>query len=119
MVADVNLEQPPTPANTDLVLYALPVESSLGKSRIFLDWMKEQPGLMNLMDRYWHDMPTVLISFGHPYYLYDAPRVPCYINAYSSTSDSQVAVLERLPGNARFDGVSPVDTCAGAPDARY
>ena len=100
MVADVNPEQPPTPTNTDLVLYALPVESSLGKSRIFLDWMKEQPGLMNLMDRYWHDMPTVLISFGHPYYLYDAPRVPCYINAYSSTSDSQVAVLERLPGNA-------------------
>jgi beta-N-acetylhexosaminidase len=119
VVTNFNPEQPPTPANTDLVLYALPVESSLGKSRIFLDWMKEQPGLMNLMDRYWHDVPTVMISFGHPYYLYDAPRVPCYINAFSSTSDSQLAVLERLTGNASFDGVSPVDAFAGAPDARY
>jgi beta-N-acetylhexosaminidase len=119
VVTDFNPEQPPSANNTDLVLYALPVESSLGKSRIFLDWMKEQPGLMNLMDRYWHDMPTVMISFGHPYYLYDAPRVPCYINAYSSTSDSQLAVLERLVGNARFEGVSPVDAFAGAPDARF
>ncbi len=119
VVSDFNPEQPPTAANTDLVLYALPIESSLGKSRIFLDWMKEQPGLMNLMERYWHDMPTVMISFGHPYFLYDAPRVPCYINAYSSTSDSQLAVLDRLTGNAPFDGVSPVDAFAGAPDARF
>jgi beta-N-acetylhexosaminidase len=118
-VTDFNPEKPPSPENTDVVLYALPVESSLGKSRIFLDWMKEQPGLMNLMNRYWHEVPTVMISFGHPYYLYDAPRVPCYINAYSSTADSQLAVLERLIGNAAFEGVSPVDAFAGAPEARY
>jgi beta-N-acetylhexosaminidase len=118
-ISDFNPEKPPSPENTDVVLYALPVESSLGKSRIFLDWMKEQPGLMNLMDRYWHEVPTVMISFGHPYYLYDAPRVPCYINAYSSTADSQLAVLERLIGNAAFEGVSPVDAFAGAPEARY
>jgi beta-N-acetylhexosaminidase len=119
ILSDFNAEQPPTPENTDVVLYALPIESSLGKSRIFLDWMKEQPGLMNLMNRYWHDIPTVIVSFGHPYYLYDAPRVPCYINAYSSTADSQLAVLERLLGNAAFEGISPVDAFAGAPDARY
>jgi beta-N-acetylhexosaminidase len=118
-LTDFNPEQSPTPANTDVILYALPVESSLGKSRIYLDWLKEQPGLMNIMERYWHDVPTVMISFGHPYYLYDAPRVPCYINAYSSTEDSQLAVLERLTGNATFQGVSPVDAFAGAPDARY
>jgi beta-N-acetylhexosaminidase len=119
VVTDFNPELPPRPENTDVVLYALPVESSLGKSRIYLDWLTEQPGLMNLMDRYWHDMPTVMISFGHPYYLYDAPRVPCYINAYSSTADSQLAVLERLVGHAVFTGMSPVDAFAGAPDARY
>jgi beta-N-acetylhexosaminidase len=118
-VSDFDGNTPPTPANTDLVFYALPVESSLGKSRIYLDWLREQPGLMNLMSRYWNDMPTVMVSFGHPYYLYDAPRVPCYINAYSSTSSSQLAVLERLTGNAPFTGVSPVDAFAGAPDARY
>jgi beta-N-acetylhexosaminidase len=119
IVSDFNPDQPPTPDNTDVLLYALPVESSLGKSRIFLDWKTEQHGGMNMMSRYWHDIPTIMLSFGHPYYLYDAPRVPCYINAYSSTSDSQLAVLERLVGNAPFEGVSPVDAFAGAPDARY
>ena len=119
ILTDFNPEQPPTPENTDVILYALPTESTLGKSRIFLDWTKEQPGLTNLMSRYWHDIPTVMVSFGHPYYLFDAPRVPCYINAYSSTADSQLAVLERLVGNAPFEGVSPVDAFAGAPDARF
>ncbi len=119
IVIDFNSESPPTPDTTDCVLYVLPTESSLGKSRIYLDWMKEHPGLMNLMSRYWHDIPTVMISLGHPYYLYDAPRVPCYINAYSNTPVSQRAVLERLIGNAPFVGVSPIDPFAGAPDARY
>jgi beta-N-acetylhexosaminidase len=118
-VNDFDPQNPPTPQSTDCVLYVLPVESSLGKSRIFLDWMNEQPGLMNLMNRYWHDLPTVIISFGHPYYLYDAPRAPCLINAYSSTAESQIAVLERLTGNAPFEGVSPVDPFKGAPDSRY
>jgi beta-N-acetylhexosaminidase len=119
VVSDFSPQNPPTPDNTDCVLYVLPVESSLGKSRIFLDWLKEQPGLTNIMSRYWHDLPTAMVSFGHPYYLYDAPRVPCYINAYSSTAASQLAVLERLTGNAPFEGQSPVDAFAGAPDACY
>ncbi len=110
---------PPTPENTDCVLYVLPNESSLGKYRIFLDWQQEQPGFENIMSRYWHDIPTVMVSFGHPYYLYDAPRVPCYINAYSNVAASQQAVLERLTGNAPFTGNSPVDPFAGAPDAKY
>ncbi len=118
-VTDFNGQNPPTPQNTDCLLYVLPTESSLGKSRIFLDWMKEQPGLMNLMDRYWNDIPTVMISFGHPYYLYDAPRVPTYINAFSSTAESQRAVLDRLTGNAPFEGESPVDAFQNAPDAKY
>jgi beta-N-acetylhexosaminidase len=118
-VTDFDPQSPPTPQSTDCILYVLPVESSLGKSRIYLDWMREQPGLMNLMDRYWHDLPTVIISFGHPYYLYDAPRAPCLINAYSSTPESQTAVVQRLTGNAPFEGVSPIDPFQGAPDSRY
>ncbi len=114
-----NPENPPTPENTDCVLYVLPNESSLGKSRIYLDWLKEQPGMPNIMSRYWHDIPTVMVSFGHPYFLYDAPRVPCYINAYTNVAASQRAVLERLTGNAPFTGASPIDPFAGAPDAKY
>jgi beta-N-acetylhexosaminidase len=119
IVTDFDGQSPPKPENTDCLLYVLPTESSLGKSRIFLDWAREQSGLMNLMQRYWNEIPTVMVSLGHPYYLYDAPRVPCYINAYSNTPCSQNAVLERLVGNAPFVGQSPIDPFAGAPDAQY
>jgi beta-N-acetylhexosaminidase len=119
VVSDFDGNNPPDASNTDLVLYVLPTESSLGKSRIFIDWMREHPGQMELMSRYWHDLPTVMISLGHPYHLYDAPRVPCYINAYSNVPASQRAVANCLVGKARFEGVSPVDAFAGVPDARY
>jgi beta-N-acetylhexosaminidase len=119
VVSEFDPDAPPTPDNTDCVLYVLPSESSLGKSRIYLDWLREQPGMASIMARYWHDIPTAMVSFGHPYYLYDAPRIPCMINAYSSTPDSQLAVLARLLGQEKFEGVSPVDAFAGAPEARY
>ncbi|MGK6316844.1 hypothetical protein [Neorhizobium sp. DT-125] len=35
----------------------------------------------------------MMISFGFPYYLYDAPRVPAYINAYSTHEAMQKAAL--------------------------
>ena len=118
-ITDYNPDAPPTPDTTDLVMYVMAEESSLGKTRIFLNWRTHQPGLGNMMTRYWHDMPTLLVSFGHPYYLQDVPRIPTYINAYSTVPDAQRAVAERLLGNAPFEGVSPVDAFAGAPDARY
>jgi beta-N-acetylhexosaminidase len=71
------------------------------------------------MTRYWHDVPTIMISFGHPYFLFDAPRVPTYINAYSTIESAQEAVVQRLVGEAPFTGISPVDAFAGAPDAKY
>jgi beta-N-acetylhexosaminidase len=118
-VTDFNPDTPPTPQNTDVVLYVLAEESSLGKSRITLPWMTLQPRNFNGLTRYWHDVPTIMVSFGHTYYLQDAPRVPVYINAYSVVPDAQLAVAERLTGNRGFSGVSPIDAFAGAPDARY
>ena len=111
--------QPPSPENTDLLLYIFATESSLLLSRIYIDWMAQHPNFGEAMQRYWHDVPTVMISFGHPYYLGDAPRVPTYINAYSTIASVQQAVAEKLVGNAPFEGVSPVDAFAGAPDAEY
>ena len=118
-VRNFDPNSPPTPDTTDVVIYALAVESGLGKSRIFFDWATLQQGINNIMVRYWHDIPTLLVSFGHPYYLYDAPRMPTVINAYCPVDSVQQAVVERLTGNAAFAGVSPVDAFAGQPDARY
>ncbi|ACB33079.1 glycoside hydrolase family 3 domain protein [Leptothrix cholodnii SP-6] len=103
----------------DLILYVFAQESQLMKSRLFIDWARLHGGTMPGMSRLWWDTPTVFISFGHPYYLYDAPRVPCLINAYTPTPDIQRAVVDKLLGRSRFTGKSPVDAFCGLADAHF
>lgn len=111
--------QPPTPADTDLVLYLLAQESLLVQSHIYMDWARLHGHWTTAMDRFWHDIPCALVSFGHPYYLYDAPRMPCVVNAYTAASPVQHAVARLLTGEAEFAGISPVDAFCGLPDAAY
>jgi beta-N-acetylhexosaminidase len=112
-------EHPPTVADTDLVLYLLAQESLYAQQTIQLDWRRLMGSREAAMDRYWHDLPTLLVSFGHPFYLFDAPRMPCVVNAYSPLPSVQQAVLQCLLGERRFSGVSPVDATCGIPDAVY
>jgi beta-N-acetylhexosaminidase len=71
------------------------------------------------MDRAWHEVPTVLVSFGYPYLLYDAPRVPTYVNAYETTDTMQEAVVDALMGLIPWNRQSPIDPFCGLEDARY
>ena len=103
----------------DLVLYLLGDESLLTRSHIFIDWVKMTGDLHGAMNRTWHEIPTAMIAFGHPYSLYDAPRVPIYVNAYSTLPSVQCAVLECLLGRAPWNTKSPVDPFCGLEDARY
>lgn len=105
--------------NYDLALYLLGDEDLFTRSHIFIDWSKIMGGIGRAFERPWHYIPSVMISFGHPYYLYDAPRVPSYINAYSTTVSMQKAVIECLLGRKDFTGVSPVDAYCGLEDAHY
>jgi beta-N-acetylhexosaminidase len=119
---DVELYDPetrPDPRAFDLVLYLMGEETLLTRGRIFLDWNRLTGGLQGAMARHWHQVPTVLISFGYPYYLYDAPRMPCVVNAYATMDSMQRATLDCLMGRAPFQGQSPVDPFCGLPDARY
>jgi beta-N-acetylhexosaminidase len=118
-VSKFDPENQPSPENCDLLIYVFAMESSLGLSHIHIDWMAEQGGMLGAMNRFWHDVPTLMISFGHPYYLRETPRVPAYINAYNTTAAAQVAAVERIVGEKKFEGSSPVDAFAGMPDARY
>lgn len=111
--------KPPSPADTDLLLYLFAQESLLLQSHIYIDWERVHGGFRTAMRRYWHDLPSVLVSFGHPYYLYDAPRMPCVVNAYTAIAPVQAAVLRKLLGEEPFTGVSPVDPFCGLPDAPY
>ena len=110
---------PPTPADTDLVLYLLAQESLLCRAHIYLDWARLHGDWRTAMKRFWPQLPCVLVSYGHPYYLYDAPRMPCVVNAYTATPEVQAAVRACLLGEAPFRGVSPVDAFCGLEDARY
>jgi len=119
---DVTLHDPetrPDPRSFDLVLYLMGEETLLTRGRIFLDWNRLAGGMHGAMQRHWHQVPTALISFGYPYYLYDAPRLPCVVNAYATMDTMQRATLDCLLGRAPFQGRSPVDAFCGLPDARF
>lgn len=119
---EVTLFTPDThvdPTAFDAILYLLGEETLLTRGRIFLDWAKITGNFHNAMARHWHDIPTAMISFGYPYYLYDAPRVPTYINAYATMPAMQRAVLDCLLGRAPWNLNSPVDPFCGLEDARY
>lgn len=120
---EVTIDRPdivPTPDDFDLVLYALGDELLLVRGRIFVDWHRMGGGgLFKAMYRPWTNIPSVMISFGHPYHLYDAPRVPAYINAYSTMDSVQEAVVDCMLGRKPFLGTNPVDPFCGLEDARY
>ena len=113
------VDAPGDPRDFDLVLFLMGEETLLTRGRIFLDWNRLTGGLHGAMQRHWHQVPTALISFGYPYYLYDAPRMPCVVNAYATMDTMQRATLDCLLGRAPFLGQSPVDPFCGLPDARF
>jgi beta-N-acetylhexosaminidase len=118
-VRDYDEDNPPTRADTDLVLYLIGNEATPTASHIYLDWQALHGGIRATMTRFWADVPCLMVSFGQPYFLYDAPAVPAYINAYTCVEPVQAALLRKLLGQEAFTGVSPVDPFCGNEDARF
>ncbi len=103
-----------TRENFDLALYLFGDETLLTRNKIFIDWMKLTGGQLDAsMRRTWHDLPSAMISFGYPYLLYDAPRVPTYINAYATMESMQRAVVDALLGRIPWNRHNPVDPFCG------
>jgi beta-N-acetylhexosaminidase len=110
---------PIDPSQHDAMIYLFGEETLLTRGRIFLDWAKISGHFHSAMARHWHDIPTAMISFGYPYYLYDAPRVPTYINAFATMPTMQKAVLDCLLGRNPWNTHSPHDPFCGLEDARF
>lgn len=110
---------PPNRANTDLMIYVLAHESLMTSGAIHFDWRRLHGPIWHAMRRYWHELPNLLISLGHPYYLNEAPRMPCVINAYTAIQPVQEAVVRKLLGEEPFVGTHPVDAFCGHEDARF
>lgn len=118
-VTEFTQDMPVHAKDFDLVLYLLAEETLLTRQRIFLNWRALTGNVFGAMKRYWHDVPTLMVSLGFPYYLHDAPRVPTYINAYGSNEDMQAAVVECLLGRTPFAGKNPVDPFCGSDQGKY
>jgi beta-N-acetylhexosaminidase len=106
-------------AEFDVVVYLFGDETIMTRARIGIDWLKLMGNPMAAMVRPWSDVPALMISFGYPYMLYDAPRVKTYINAYMTTETMQRAVVDLLLGNGTWNRNSPVDPFAGDEQAKY
>jgi beta-N-acetylhexosaminidase len=109
----------PTPADTDLLVYLIGQEATPSLGHIFLDMAKLHGGSRKAMAQFNREVPTLLVSFGQPYYLYDAPNFSTYINAYCSLADNQRELVRRLVGEAGFTGRSPVDALCGQEQLRW
>jgi beta-N-acetylhexosaminidase len=112
-VRDFDPEAMPTLEDCDLILYLIGQEATPSLNHIFLDFAKLHASPRNGMIQFNREIPTLLVSFGQPYYLYDAPNFATYINAYASLPDVQTALVERLTGDVPFTGISPVDAFCG------
>jgi len=56
-----------------------------------------------------HEVPTIHVSLGNPYQLYDLSMVGTVINGYSPTDEVLSQLVDKLMGASEFRGVSPVD----------
>ncbi|KQX45399.1 glycoside hydrolase family 3 protein [Paenibacillus sp. Root444D2] len=58
-------------------------------------------------------VPTVFISLGNPYTLYELPSMPTMINAYNATLAVQKEIISCMVGKQPFRGESPIDAFCG------
>lgn len=102
----------------DLVIYLGNIETSSNKTVARLNWFTLF-GLGNNMPWFVKEVPTIFISLGNPYHLFDAPMIPCYINGYCNSTYVLDAVINKIIGRNEFFGKSPVDAFCNRWDTHF
>ncbi|KRN27576.1 beta-hexosamidase a, glycoside hydrolase family 3 [Lactobacillus selangorensis] len=92
----------------DLVLYAANIENASNQTTARINW-KTLYGLGNNLPWFVQEVPTVLVSFGNPYHMFDMPMVKTVVNAYSNYEHFIKAAVAKLVGEQEFKGHSPID----------
>ena len=89
----------------DAIIYFMNVATSNSDSAARISW----PGTRVTITMMIHDVPNIMVSIDNPYHLVDAPRIPTYVNCYSSSEIVVDELVAKLTGESPFEGVSPVD----------
>lgn len=99
----------------DLVVYLASVKTASNQTVVRLTWAlplgADCPKLVR-------EIPTLFVSIDNPYHLQDVPRIPTFVNAYTSSPEVVRALVAKLVGKSPFCGISPVDPFCGYWDAR-
>ena len=112
-IAHATPGQPIDPTAHDVALYLVAIEGASAKESIRVPWSELHGPFVGSMTRAWLTMPTVFVSLGNPFHLYEMPDCPTYVNAYAPVLPMQEAVARALVGEIPFRGVSPVDPLVG------
>ncbi|WP_297665902.1 glycoside hydrolase family 3 protein [uncultured Streptococcus sp.] len=95
-------------AKYDLVLYVANIENASNQTVSRIHW-HTLFGLGNNLPWFAKEIPTILLSIGNPYHIFDLPMVGTVVNAYCNYDHFIKASIEKLVGESEFKGVSPVN----------
>lgn len=92
----------------DAVLYVANIQNASNQTVTRVHW-HTLFGLGNNLPWFTKELPTMLLSFGNPYHLYDLPMVDTVINAYCNYDHFIEMAIKKVTGESSFKGVSPVN----------
>jgi beta-N-acetylhexosaminidase len=101
----------------DLILYVGNIENASNKTVSRIHW-HTMFGAGNNLPWFANEVPTLFISVGNPYHLFDVPMIKTYINGYCHSPYVIDSVVEKIMGRSEFKGKSPVDPFCGVWDTR-
>lgn len=104
-------------AKYDLVFYIGNIENASNKTTARISW-HTLFGAGNNLPWFAKEVPTVFVSVGNPYHLYDVPMIPAYVNAYCHAPCVIDAAIDKVLGISEFKGTSPIDPFCGCWDTR-
>lgn len=96
----------------DLVFYVGNIENASNKTVARINW-HTLFGAGNNLPWFVKEVPTIFVSVGNPYHLFDVPMIKTYVNGYCHSSYVIDAVMEKVMGRSAFKGISPIDPFCG------
>lgn len=101
----------------DLVIYIGNIENASNKTVSRIQW-HTLFGAGNNLPWFAAEIPTMYISVGNPYHLFDVPMIKTYINGYCHSPYVIEAIIEKIMGRSEFKGKNPIDPFCGVWDTR-